>query len=249
MKIALISDIHGNYEALTAVFDDISEQSADKIYCLGDLVTIGPQPTEVIEKIDGLGISSIMGNHDLAILDPEKAVEFQIAPPLISSLHWCRNQLSDSDFNFNFIKDFKQNVEIDANLKNKLLLFHGSPHSSTDIIMAETPKNSLDQYFLGFDSNILIGGHTHYQLVRQYEERVIINPGSVGASFKGEVLPNSNPSISSRAEYAIIEVSDNGVSIDLRQVKYDIESYLSILRESDLPVKDWWINQLSLTGN
>ena len=188
-----------------------------------------------------------MGNHDLAILDPEKAVEFQIAPPLISSLHWCRNQLSDSDFNF--IKDFKQNVEIDVNLKNKLLLFHGSPHSSTDIIMAETPKNSLDQYFLGFDSNILIGGHTHYQLVRQYGERIIVNPGSVGASFKGEVLPNSNPSINNWAEYAIIEVIDDGISIDLRQVKYDIEAYLAVLKISDLPVKDWWISQLSFPGN
>jgi putative phosphoesterase len=247
MKLAMISDIHGNFHALESVLKDISAQGADKTYCLGDLATIGPQPTEVIEIIDGLGISSIMGNHDLALLDPEKAVELQIAPPLISSLHWCRERLNQT--NLDFISGSKQYLQIDITSTQNILLYHGSPHSSTDTIMAETPNRSLDQYFSGFDSNILIGGHTHYQLVRQYEECVLVNPGSVGASFKGEVLPNSNPSINSWAEYAIIEVTDNGLSIDLRQVKYDIESYLSILRESDLPVKDWWISQISFPGN
>ena len=79
MKLAIISDIHGNYHALEAVLKDISDQGADKIICLGDLATIGPQPREVIRKIQEAGINSIMGNHDLALLEPGKATEYQIA--------------------------------------------------------------------------------------------------------------------------------------------------------------------------
>jgi len=79
MKLAIISDIHGNFHALEAVLKDISDQGADEVICLGDLATIGPQPREVIRKIQETGIRSLRGNHDLALLETSKATEYQIA--------------------------------------------------------------------------------------------------------------------------------------------------------------------------
>ncbi len=247
MKLAIISDIHGNCHALEAVLKDISDQEADEIICLGDLATIGPQPGEVIRKIQAAEINSIMGNHDLALLEPGKAAEYQIAPPLIPSLHWCLDRLDESDLTY--IRDFKPYIKLEFNSSNNILCFHGSPLSSTDILTTETPQKLLDNFFSGCDENILIGGHTHYQLLRQYDEKIILNPGSVGTPFKGEIAPNSEPAINPWAEYAIIEITKTGLSINLRQLKYDIESYLKVLQGSDLPVKDWWISQLCSPGN
>jgi predicted phosphodiesterase len=69
LKIALISDIHGNLQALEAVVKDIYEQDIDEIFCLGDVATIGPQSKQVIERIRAINCPNIMGNHDAALLD------------------------------------------------------------------------------------------------------------------------------------------------------------------------------------
>ena len=73
MRLALISDIHGNYSALQAVLDDLSLQHADSIVCLGDIATNGPQPKQVIAEMQKIGCPSIVGNHDQALLDPNAA--------------------------------------------------------------------------------------------------------------------------------------------------------------------------------
>ncbi|MCB0291188.1 MAG: metallophosphoesterase, partial [Calditrichaeota bacterium] len=79
MKIALISDIHGNLTALEAVLADIRRRGADRIICLGDLATLGPQPREVIARLRELDCPGIMGNHDAALLHLEAAARYQIA--------------------------------------------------------------------------------------------------------------------------------------------------------------------------
>ncbi len=247
MKIALISDIHGNYHALEAVLIDISDHNVDEIICLGDLATIGPQPLRVIRRLREMGIVTIMGNHDLALLDPDKAGEFQIAPPLLSSLKWCCDQMEEPDFTF--IRKFHPTLEVKPGSNQSILMFHGSPKNAIDIIRSETPTNILDQYFAEFQQDIFIGGHTHYQLLRQYGQKLIINPGSVGACFRGDTILNSEPSINPWAEYAIIDITDNGLGIKFQRINYDIGSYIALLEESDLPVKDWWISQLSSPGN
>ena len=247
MKIAIISDIHGNYCALVAVLKDITEQGENEIYCLGDLATIGPQPEKVIRKLREMKIKCIMGNHDHAILNPDKAHECHIPPPLIPSLHWCRARLDEQDIDF--IRNGKDCINAKLNDHDQILFYHGSPSSTIDNISAETSRETLDKHFYLQNENMLIGGHTHYQLLRHYDTKTIINPGSVGAPFKHEITAKSEPSINPWAEYALIDSGAGGINIQFRRINYDIQSYLSILRKSDLPVKNWWINQLSLPGN
>src|SRR5688572_12985680 len=100
MRIAFISDIHGNFTALQAVLADIELQKVDRLICLGDTVTMGPQPMEVLATLQGLDCTFIKGNHDSAVLNPEEAANYEIAAHLIPDLIWCREQLSESHLEF-----------------------------------------------------------------------------------------------------------------------------------------------------
>ena len=147
MRIAFISDIHGNFTALQAVLNDIKLQNIDEIICLGDTVSLGPQPREVLETLRELKCVIIKGNHDSAILDPEEAEKFEITEHLIPDLYWCREKLTKEDLDF--IESFKSTHEINLPNGVNILCFHWSPLSPTDIIQATTPPEVLDKYFEG----------------------------------------------------------------------------------------------------
>lgn len=84
MKLAFISDIHGNLEALEAVLEDIKRREVDRIYCLGDLVGYGPDPVKVVQKIKVLGIPAVMGNYDDAYCTRKEKLRLCLQP-------WSRN--------------------------------------------------------------------------------------------------------------------------------------------------------------
>ena len=147
MRIAFISDIHGNFTALQAVLVDIKSQNIDQIICLGDVVTLGPQPREVLNTLRALNCVLVKGNHDAAVLDPEEAEKFEITEHLIPDLYWCREQLTLDDLNY--IDAFRSTYEIKLPNGVTILCFHGSPLSTTDLIQSTTPENLLDKYFEG----------------------------------------------------------------------------------------------------
>ena len=70
MRLAVISDIHGNLEALKRVFSDIEQSNADDIVCLGDMIGYGPDPEAVVDMIRARNILTLMGNHELTVSDP-----------------------------------------------------------------------------------------------------------------------------------------------------------------------------------
>jgi putative phosphoesterase len=243
MRIAFISDIHGNFTAFQAALADIKSQSIDQIVCLGDAVTIGPQPIEVLNALRELNCLYIRGNHDAAVLDPENAVQYQIAPHLIPDLYWCRDQLSPADFEF--IGSFNPMQKIKLPMDNRILAFHGSPLSFTDIIQATTPSKQLDEYIEGQKANIFIGGHTHIQMVRRYGKKLILNSGSIGNAFTSVFTPGNPVILLPWAEYMIINQSGNSLSIDSRRVYFDTAEVLKKVKESQVPCADWWLNQYS----
>jgi len=243
MRIAFISDIHGNYTALQAVLSDIRSQNIDQIVCLGDTVTLGPQPREVLNTLREINCILIKGNHDWAILDPEEATTYQITEYLVPDLYWCREQLTKADLNF--IESFKTSHEIVLPNNVTLLCFHGSPLSPTDLIQATTPPEILDKYFEGQKASIFIGGHSHIQLYRRHGEKLVLNSGSVGNAFKFAYSPGNIPSLLPWAEYTIINQSDNQLDVDLRRVYFDTDELQKIVRQTDLPGSAWWLRQYS----
>ena len=243
MRIAFISDIHGNFTALQTVIADIKSQKVDQVVCLGDTVSLGPQPREVLNALKELNCVFIKGNHDAAILDPEEAEKFEITEHLIPDLYWCRDQLTKDDLNF--IAAFKSTHEIDLPNGETLLCFHGSPLLSTDLIQATTPVELLDKYFEGQKATVFIGGHSHIQMYRRYGGKLILNSGSVGNSFMYAFSPGNTPRLLPWAEYTIISQNDNYLGVDMRRVYFDTDKLLKLVTQSGLPGSDWWLNQYS----
>lgn len=243
MRIAFISDIHGNLTALLAVLADIKKHGSDQIICLGDTISLGPQPQETLNALRELNSVYIMGNHDEAILDPEKAPDLEITEHLVPDLYWCRDQLAATDFEF--IKSFQSTHEITFPNGIQLLAFHGSPTSTTEIIQATTPSELLDEYFAGQSASVFIGGHSHIQMLRRYGKNLVLNSGSVGNAFEFAFSPGNPPRLLPWAEYAIIDQSGNSFNVDLRRVYFDIDALLKVVKTSGLPGADSWIRQYS----
>ncbi|MDP1548131.1 MAG: metallophosphoesterase family protein [Anaerolineales bacterium] len=241
MRIAFISDIHGNFTALQAVVADLQDQSIDQVVCLGDTVSLGPQPHEVLEELRRLKSINIRGNHDGAILDPERAAAFEIAEHLIPDLHWCRERLDEDDLAM--LRAFKPTHEISLPNGVKLLAFHGSPISATDIIQATTPSELLDKYFEGQTATVFIGGHSHIQMHRRHGDKLILNSGSVGNAFKYAFTPGKIPSLLPWAEYVLVTQKDAFLDVDLRRVYFDTNALLEIIKKSSLPGRAWWLKQ------
>ena len=241
MRIAFISDIHGNFTAFEAVLADIKSQNVDEVICLGDTATLGPQPREVLNALRDLKSVNIKGNHDAALLEPDKAAQYEITEYLVPDLYWGRERLSESDFDF--IHSFKDTHEVDFPNGIKLLAFHGSPQATTDLILATTPPEDLDRHFRGFSATVFIGGHSHIQMHRRYGNLLVLNSGSVGNAFVHAYSPGKPPSLLPWAEYAILEQSGSNFAINMRRLYFDTQALLELVKKSGLPGSAWWLRQ------
>lgn len=248
MRIALISDTHGNAVALESVMTDMQSQKVDRIIFLGDALTIGCQPKETLEIIKGLHCICIMGNHDSAVLKPKRAAQLQIASNLHASLDWCAQQMTSADLNF--LHSFLPSYELQLTDNLSALFFHGSPLSNTDLIISTTPPEAIDAFFEGQTASIWAGGHSHIQMLRRHGDKLILNPGSVGNAFYHAFTPGTVPRLLPWAEYAILNVEkgaarsrNNQFTVEMRRVSFDTQEVLRLAAASDFPSKDWWLEQ------
>jgi putative phosphoesterase len=251
MRLAIISDIHGNLVALEAVLADIAQQRCDQIICLGDVVEDGPNPRECLHKIFELGCETVMGNTDERMLKfhgqtPDSSVE----SVSYRRNFWSANQLDDDDCEL--IKTFKPFLNLELG-ELDLIGFHGSPKSNTDPIVQSTSSAELEEFFAGHSANLFIGGHTHRPFCINHFEARVINPGSVGlpyrvpaTGFTGKYPKNIKAFRPFLAEYAMLEVRGNGVDIDLRQVKFDPGLVRESVLRSAMPGKSEWLEEWML---
>ena len=238
MRVALISDIHGNFVSLQAVLADLAQQQVDRVICLGDVATLGPQPHEVVARLRRLNCACIMGNHDTFVLKPHLLHTYMDAPWFAESIKWCIAQLSADDLAF--VQAFKPTLTVKMDANTTMLCFHGSPHSNTDIILATTPAADVDKMLAGHQATVMAGGHTHVQMLRQHNGLIILNPGSVGMPF--EQMPfTGTPRILPQAEYAIVTWRNGVISADLRRVPIDLDAVKQAALDSELPEPDEWV--------
>ena len=241
MRIAFISDIHGNLHALDLVLADLQNKSADQIICLGDVASLGPQPREVIARLRVLNIPIIMGNHDTYLLDPQLTASHH--PWLRAAELWCEAQLTTDDFNF--LRSFEPHLSYILDQNTTLLCFHGSPRSNEEFIYPSATSEALNEIFDGHSAQVLVGGHTHVQLVRQHKGTLLLNPGSVGAPLE---YPMRGPDqhVFRRAEYAILELNDGRLTTNLYRLPIDFEYLAQVARASGLPDVEFWLSTWSL---
>src|SRR5262249_32658382 len=137
MRIAVISDIHGNCIALDTALADIRRDGLEQIVCLGDAIQGGPQPAAVVARLRELGCPVVLGNADQWLLTGEETGSESFSAERLHKMHeiraWSLAQLSESDRAF--IAQFRPTLEIALDGERALLCFHGSPTSFDDIIL------------------------------------------------------------------------------------------------------------------
>jgi len=164
VKIAVISCIHGNYEALNAVLLDIEEQNAEKIFCVGDLVGYGPHPNEVISQIRALDIPTCVGCWDEDIVEGLNACDCSYPSLLaekrgIQAHEWTNKEIHPENREFL--------AQLPYSLKEGNLAFvHGSPHSNHEYLLPELDAFVALERVLSTNADVLFCGHTHLPYAR-----------------------------------------------------------------------------------
>ncbi|RJQ30433.1 MAG: metallophosphoesterase [Peptococcaceae bacterium] len=229
MKIAAISDIHGNLPALQAVLANIEKQGADRIFCAGDLVGYGPQPNEVIALLKEKRIPVVMGNYDDAAgferivcgCDYQEEREQLLGE---RSLNWTKENLAPKAKEFLQSLPFQLCVSVEA---LNLLVVHGSPRRLNEYLYEEFPESELIEMLAQNNADILVCGHTHLPYHRRPGDRHVINAGSAGRPKHGD--PD--------ALYALLEITGAAVRVELRKVGYDYEAAAKAIEQSGLPAE------------
>ncbi len=233
MKLAIISDIHGNIEALENVLTDIESAGVDDIVCLGDCVGYGPDPERVVSEIRQRKIPTIMGNHELAICTPHQLAWFN--PLAQASLRKTLTMLSSASIDF--IEHLPKSL-----VAAQCLCVHGYPPDSVRTYLFQKSPEALIKTLKSMTEPICFVGHTHDlkivtfdghrverhaleqgRLNLNVELRHIINVGSVGQPRDG----NNN------AKYIIYDQETN--VLEIRFVPYDIAATVAKIKASGLP--------------
>ena len=231
MRIAVMSDVHGNCVAFDAVLADLCQRPADQVVCLGDMVQGGPQPTDVLARLRELACPVVIGNADAWVLGGETG-EGETPEHMRAIRDWSLAQLSADDRAF--VGGFQPTVELPLGDGRTLLCFHGSPHSYDDVILPDTPEEEFRRLLAPFAPAVMTGGHTHTQMIRRLGETFFYNPGSVGVAVD-QRQPRERMRVDPWAEYAILSAEDGRTGLEFRRVPFDVEALLRIARASGMP--------------
>ena len=234
MRTGLIADIHGNKLALDTVLAQFDLRAVDSIICLGDVAMLGPQPAESIATLQALQIPVVMGNTDAWFFGGD-----QPGPETARLANWCREQVSLGDIDY--VQSFAPSIEIELEKGLKLLACHATPRNFDEVISAGTPTSDIQAMLNGASQQLIAGGHTHVQLLRQINQQRFINPGSVGLPGIG---PRSDDLARNLhvdwAEFAIIDTGNDDLSIEFYRTPIDLAELFEIARAVKMPEFDWW---------
>lgn len=221
MKIAVISDIHGNIYALDEVLKDIKRQNVNFTICLGDLVGYGCNPNEVIERIRDEKILCIKGNYDASVVD--KDYTFIRENEINSfSLPWAVKTVTDE--NIKFLRELPSTTVLEFNNK-KIQFVHGSPRKINEYLTEDYEK--INEVIDDFNYDILVCAHTHIPYIKEIENKLIINDGSVGKPKNG--TPHGT--------YTILNISPDNFNAEIITVPYAFEKIMSKMKKLDFPEK------------
>jgi predicted phosphodiesterase len=243
MRLAILSDIHGNPLALDAVLADIQSQGeVDAYWVLGDFSALGYDPVTPLERITALSHASFTrGNTDRYVVTedlpvpPEKALQDpSLLPDIIEatrSFSWTRGYVSAAGW-LDWLTNLPMEVRMTLPDGTRLLGVHASPgRDDGPGIQAIHNDDDLEQRLAGCEAELVIVGHTHVPLDRQVGGIHVVNLGSI-----------SNPITPGlQATYALLDAGEHGYSIQLRRVRYDREAVVNATLQSRHPTPSFLI--------
>jgi putative phosphoesterase len=226
MRIAIVSDIHGNRTAFEAVVADLRQMSPDLIFHGGDLADGGSSPVEIVDRVRELAWPGIIGNTDEMLARPESLREFAKATPAMQPLlpiieemaAAAREKLGEERL------DWLGKLAMTQKHDN-LALVHARPESAWRAPAPEASDQELESVYGTVGRPLVVYGHIHRPYIRQVGGLTVANSGSVSLSYDGDP----------RAAYLLV---DDGIPA-VRRVEYSVEKELTALAENGMPHSEW----------
>jgi putative phosphoesterase len=235
MRVAIVSDIHGNRRAFEAVLADMRQAAPDLILHGGDLAAGGAHPAEIIDHVRSLGWPGVRGNTDEMLWAPERLTAYADREPKLAPILARVEQAipptraSIGEERLRWLEGLPLVYS-----REGFGLVHASPK---DLWRAPQPNASdeeLQNTYASLGTQIVVYGHIHCPYIRQVQGMTIANSGSVSQSYDGD----------RRAAYLVMD----GESLAIRRVEYDVENEAKELLRSGLPHADW-LARILLAGN
>lgn len=238
MKIGVITDIHSNIEALTAVFNELDKKKVDKIICLGDIIGIGPHPYECVDFLmqrKDMMLSWILGNHENYLIvgipkthhsipngNPTKQIEYDC-------YSWNHGKLNKEQIDF-LTKRPKEDTLIIDGVKIVIEHYPYKEDYSFNTYIENPSFDEIKSLFRCKDGNIYLYGHTHVKCISEKDNILYINPGSVGC-----------PLNTSKALYGIIDIENGKYSYQSFEAIYDVKHVISDIEALNYPMNKFMI--------
>ncbi len=253
MRLAVLSDIHGNLLALEAVLQDLEAAGgADLTWCLGDLAAFGPRPAECIRRIkalaeadEGKHFKVIGGNTDRYMVNGERprwpsAKDQAGLTAMLSEwqhfnagLLWGVGQLAFDDYEFlKKIRGRELSHKVEG--YGTVIGYHAVPGDDEAFLTPETPDEEARDLLMDREGRLALGGHIHRQFDREVRGWRIVNVGSIGMPFDER----------GQASWALITFENGQAAVDLRRVPFDVEAVIYDLRAVGYPSVEWSAGRL-----
>lgn len=234
MRVAIVSDIHGNRRAFEAVVADLRRVAPDVVVHGGDLAAGGAHPAEIIDQVRSLGWPGVRGNTDEMLWAPERLAEYAATNPKIApTLAMVQETIPPTLASIG--EERLRWLEGLPSLYSQpgFSLVHASPDELWRAPMANASDEELQSTYAPLRAPIVVYGHIHCPYIRRLQGMTVANAGSVSQSYDGDT----------RASYLVID----GESIAIRRVEYDVESEAMELLRSGLPHANW-LSRMLLAG-
>jgi putative phosphoesterase len=226
MRIAIVSDIHGNRTAFGAVLADLRQSSPDLVLHGGDLADGGSSPVEIVDQIRDLGWPGVVGNTDEMLFRPESLQEFASQLPNLKTMFEAIEEMAAAtrealgEERLAWLSRLPR-----VQVHGRIAIVHASPGTTWRAPSPEAGDAELESVYSPLGQPVVVYGHIHRPFVRRVAGTTVANSGSVGLSHDGD----------RRAAYMLIE--ESGVAI--RRVEYDVGRELRAIASCGRPHADW----------
>jgi predicted phosphodiesterase len=220
LRIAVLSDIHGNAHALDRCLDDLASRGgADVVVAAGDLCLDGPRPKQVLKRLEAIGARCLRGNTDRFVGTADPA---QLDDEDARGVAWVRERIGDD--RTRWLGDLPFSLAF-GDGEDGLLVCHANPKSDDEHVWPDAYDDTLERLFDGVVQRTIAFGHLHLPYVRVWRGRTLVNVASAGLPKDGDP----------HAHYAILTWRSGGWEVQSRHVRFDVEKVVRQLKKSGIP--------------